>query len=107
MHKNPYSPPQKDTAAADYSFFQRAYRFGVVLVGLTLATIGLLGTLVAAFSMLDPTGAQLANDADPFGAPPSLVEQLLSLGLCVALTVGGAFLVLRVGRKRARQKEPT
>ena len=44
---------------------------------LVLILLGLIGAFVSFLAVLDPVGAQLANDGAPFTEPPSLVMPLL------------------------------
>jgi hypothetical protein len=53
---------------------------------------GLGITVFAVLAIVDPVGSQMANDADPFGMPPTTVESLAYLAIGVALCVGGYFL---------------
>jgi len=43
--------------------------------GLFLLLSGLFGTEVAVFSMLDSVASKMADDGDPFGTPPSLLDE--------------------------------
>ena len=60
-------------------------------VGCLWCSSALLGTLVVTMgviAILDPRGVQMANDADPFGTPPSA-------WFSAALILGGLVLLLR------------
>lgn len=64
-------------------------------LGVLLAALGLGATVFTLLALADPQGAQLANDADPFGVPSSTAEALTRLaGGLVALIVG-LWLILR------------
>jgi len=67
----------------------------IVLSGLLLLVVGLVIILVAIMGIIDPQGAQLANDADPFGNPPPLgyAVGLLLFGIVVT-GAGGMFVWL-------------
>ena len=64
--------------------------FGALL--LVLAAALALGQLVA---LLDPAGTQLANDADPFAAPPPWYVHAAWLAACGLLAAAGARLMSR------------
>jgi hypothetical protein len=42
-----------------------------VVCGLVLLVGGFLGVAVSLFAIFDPAGTQMADDANPFGPPPS------------------------------------
>jgi hypothetical protein len=67
--------------------------------GLFLLLGGLVCTAVALLSILDPVGSKMADDGDPFGAPPSLVSSLLILAVYVGVSAAGAFLTWLSVRK--------
>jgi hypothetical protein len=72
---------------------------GAVL-GLVLLVVGFLGVAVSVFAILDPAGAKMADDANPFGAPPSLLSSVLIFVFYLAVCVLGFFLTWRSVRKR-------
>lgn len=53
--------------------------------GVALALFGLMLLLASVFAIMDPVGAKMADDQDPFGEPPSraysTVIAACSLGL--------------------------
>ena len=61
-----------------------ALGFGIVIFGL--------------LAIADPQGAQLANDSDPFGIPPSTTQILLDIAIGVILSAFGIWLVVRSPR---------
>ena len=67
------------------------------LAGLLVGGIGFLG-------LVDPAGTQLANDADPFGTPPSAWWGFTLLVIGLALMVWPLPLLLR--RQGLRPQEP-
>jgi hypothetical protein len=69
------------------------------IAGGVLRVAGVAGSGVGVFALIDPRGTQMSNDADPFGAPPSVLDS--SFMVCVYLLVAGvgAFLLWRSLRK--------
>jgi hypothetical protein len=67
-----------------------------------LALVGLsfLGSGLSIIAILDPAGAQMANDSDPFGVPPSFGQSAAILGGCVAVGMFGAILIWLACRRR-------
>ena len=55
--------------------------------------LGLVGTAVALLSIFDPVGSKMADDGDPFGTPPSLLDSFLILLVYLGVSGVGAFLV--------------
>jgi len=49
------------------------------VVGVILSVVSIVGALVSFLALIDPREAQLSNDADPFGAPPTTAQSLLHL----------------------------
>jgi hypothetical protein len=68
-------------------------------LGLFLLLGGLIATAFALLCIIDPVGCKMADDGDPFGAPPSLLSSLLVLLVYLGVSGVGAFLVWRSGRK--------
>jgi amino acid transporter len=70
-----------------------------VLKGLSSAVfliIGLLGCAVALLGIVDPASAQMADDTDPFGTPPSIWFFLGLLVLFVAVSCLGVYVLSRL-----------
>jgi hypothetical protein len=67
--------------------------------GLFLLLGGLVGTAVSLLAIIDPVGTKMADDGDPFGAPPSLVTSLSILLVYLGISSVGAFLVWSSVRK--------
>ena len=68
--------------------------------GVPLFVIGLGGVVFAVIGIIDPVGAKLSDDADPFGVPRSLFHSLLVLAVYVGVCAAGAFLLWSSFRKR-------
>lgn len=68
--------------------------------GVPLFVIGLGGMIFAVHGIIDPAGAKLSDDANPFGAPPSLFDSLLVLAAYLGVCAAGAFLLWGSFRKR-------
>jgi uncharacterized membrane protein required for colicin V production len=71
---------------------------GAVL-GLILGVGGFLGVAVSVFAIFDPAGTQMADDANPFGPPPSLLRSLAILVFYLGVCAIGFFLTWRAIRK--------
>ncbi len=67
---------------------------------LILLLIGFLGTAASLFEIFDPAGSKMADDADPFGTPPSLLSSLVILFISLCICGAGAFLTWSAARKR-------
>jgi hypothetical protein len=68
--------------------------------GMPMVVLGLGGMIVTIHGLLDPSGAQLSDDSNPFGTPPSLSHSLLILAMYVALCAAGAVILWGCFRKR-------
>ena len=78
------------------SFAKFFYFFG----GLAVVGIGLLTGLVGVISILDPVGAKMSDDSDPFGSTRGIVlGGVVILAIGIAITIGGFFLITRMDRK--------
>jgi len=71
-----------------------------LLVGALLLVFGLLGVIVAIFALVDPAGAKLADDGNPFGPPPSRVQSVQQMVAFAVTALAGAWLIAR--RRTAR-----
>ena len=72
----------------------------IVLSGLLLLVVGLVTVLVAILGIIDPEGAQFANDADPFGQPPPIGWDIALLLLGALAGGGGSLLIWHEIRPR-------
>ena len=70
-------------------------RFAVRAIGYLVSALGLGVAIFGLLALADPQGAQLANDSDPFGAPPQTGMLLLHIAAGVALMALGIWLVAR------------
>ena len=68
-------------------------------VGILSCTLGLGIVIFALLAIVDPQDAQLANDADPLGTPPSTVGLLLEMFVGAGFLGLGAWFVARRPRK--------
>lgn len=64
-------------------------------LGMVLSFLGALGATMSILTLIDPVGAQMANDADPFAIPPGPAESCLQLAVSLALLGLGLWLFLR------------
>lgn len=67
-------------------------------IGYLFSALGPGIVIFGLFAIADPQGAQLANDSDPFGVPPSTAELLMHIAVGVALSALGIWLVVRKSR---------
>ena len=72
----------------------------VGLVGLGLLVGGFLGIAVSVFAIVDPGGTQMADDANPFGRPPSFISSVSMLVFYLGVCALGFILIWRSVRKR-------
>ena len=79
-------------------------RFLAGFVGLGMLGLGLLGFLVGLHSIYDPVSAQMSNDNDPFGAPPTFSDSLLVTSVYLAVCLMGAFVCYLSARHRIKPK---
>jgi hypothetical protein len=68
--------------------------------GLALFVLGLGGTIFVIHGLIDPAGAQLSDDSNPFGTPPSLSHSLIVLGMYIGTCATGALILWGSFRKR-------
>jgi hypothetical protein len=67
--------------------------------GLILLALGLGGSIVAVLGIMDPAGAKLSDDADPFGNPLTLFNAILVCLTYMGLGFAGLYLLWRSFRK--------
>jgi hypothetical protein len=68
-------------------------------LGWFLLVGGLVASALALLCIIDPVGCKMADDGDPFGAPPSLFSSLVVLLVYLGISGVGAFLVWKSVRK--------
>jgi hypothetical protein len=68
--------------------------------GAPLFVVGLGGVIFVIHGLIDPVGAQLSDDSNPFGGPPSLSHSLVMLAMYVGICAAGAFILWSCFRKR-------
>ncbi len=66
-------------------------RLLAVLAGLALVVAGVVGVVLSIMAIVNRVGTQVA-DADPFGAPPTIVGASLALLVCLAMAAAGVWL---------------
>ena len=72
-----------------------------IVAGFGLSLLGLVGSFVSILAIIDPVGTKMADDADPFGLPPTTAESSLVLLAYMAIMSIGAWLSWRGARKSA------
>ena len=77
-------------------------RWLLAATGWSALLLGAVAALVFGLALIDPVGTQAANDADPFGTPPSTVSSLTGLAVAVAAKIGGIALILLSRREPAK-----
>jgi hypothetical protein len=65
------------------------------IIATALLLFGLLGSVIAAHAIIDPVGAKMADDSDPFGPPATLTASLTLLGVFMVVAAAGVCLLLR------------
>lgn len=63
----------------------------LIIVGLLIAGLSIL-------ALIDPAGAKMADDNDPFGPPPSRVYDVVLLAAGLGLIVAAGFLIRTIAR---------
>jgi hypothetical protein len=79
-------------------------RWWLAAAGGSALLLGGVAALVFGLALLDPAGAQAANDADPFGTPPSTASALAGLAIAAAMKICGVVLVILAHRERDPHK---
>ncbi|MEI8230937.1 MAG: hypothetical protein WCG83_07440 [Candidatus Peregrinibacteria bacterium] len=64
-----------------------------ILIGSLLILVGTAGLLLGIMAIADPSGAQLANDLNPFGKPPTLIENLTIIIFFILFAISGFILI--------------
>jgi hypothetical protein len=78
-----------------------------IIGGSSMLIIGLLGIGVGTLSLLDPVGSKMADDADPFGPPPTFTENISVLSVYLVVMILGLWLVFsRRWKKKATHNNP-
>ena len=98
MSHNPYSPPESSAGQPGQAVPSAAHKLaGLLLKGLgaLLSMFAFLGCLFSIFALIDPREAQLSNDADPFGPPPTIGESSLHLLVWLVILCTGLWLFFR------------
>lgn len=67
-------------------------------IGYLLSALGLGIVIFGLLAVADPQGAQLANDADPFGVPKWIGELFVRVAIGLAISAMGIWLVVRKSR---------
>lgn len=71
-----------------------------VIVGGILVAVGVVGSAAGVFALIDPKGSKAADDGDPFGPPSGVLESSVMLGVYVAITAVGVYLLWRSRRRQ-------
>lgn len=80
----------------------RVSSFLLLIGGILLCLGGLAGVGMGVIAILDPIGTKMADDADPFGAPPSALASIfitISFALVVAVGFGMIWFADRTSSK--------
>jgi hypothetical protein len=73
-----------------------------VLSGILLSLFGLVGMLLGIIAILDPVGTKMADDADPFGTPPSRISSAVLTLTFVVITGIGVLIIWIATKKSAK-----
>ena len=71
-----------------------------LLIGWLCLVLGTGGALAALYAFIDPVGAQMANDTDPFARPASLLRNAYAFMFCLSVAITGWWSVARFKRNR-------
>lgn len=69
-------------------------RLTLKLIGFLLTASGLGGAVFTVLGLMDSQQAQMADDANPFGTPPTTAQLLAHLAICLAVLGAGLWLLL-------------
>ena len=69
------------------------------IVGGIFVAGGILGSGAGIFALIDPRGSKMADDGDPFGPAPGVLESSLILCVYLLVTAVGIYLLWRSLRK--------
>ena len=75
-------------------------RFLKAIAGTGLLLVGLVGSAMSFLALADPVGTKMADDADPFGVPPSASGSLILLVVFLAVGAVGVYLLSRFWRHK-------
>jgi len=98
MSHNPYSPPESSAGQPGEAVPSAADKLvGILIKGLGafLSMFTFLGCLFSIHALIDPREAQLSNDSDPFGPPPTIGESSLHLVVWLVILCIGLWLFFR------------
>lgn len=68
-------------------------------IGFVVALFGLFATGIGILGLLDPVGSKMADDSDPFGAPPSFLESGLFTLIFLSMAIFGIWLMSHKSKK--------
>jgi hypothetical protein len=74
-------------------------RFARLSFGILLLALGVMGVFFSFLAIVDPVGAQLAADHNPFATPPSAAQSLLVMGGYVLVAALGSWLLFNKRRE--------
>jgi len=63
--------------------------FAILFFSGIVVLAGVLFTVIAMIGLLDPAGAKMADDSDPFGPPPTTVGGIFVLCLSLGILLSG------------------
>lgn len=70
----------------------------VRVIGWLCIAFGAISAIFAVYAFIDPAGAQMSNDADPFGAAPSRSQIAFQFVFSLVVAALGAFMAKRKRR---------
>lgn len=71
-----------------------------LFAGLGLGAVGLVVGVLGLIGILDPVGAKMADDSDPFGPTTGIVPRsLVMIFVSIAVIAAGAYLIWRIDKK--------
>lgn len=69
-----------------------------IALGAILASFGILGILLGLLALVDPAGTQMADDGNPFGAPPTAVQSVLITLFYLLMSILGVSMIFGLKR---------
>lgn len=64
-----------------------------IYIGIVLATVGVIGTVICTVALFNPDNTQLAVYAVPSGAPPSVQSSIIMGSMYFVVAVAGIWLI--------------
>jgi hypothetical protein len=76
-----------------------------MLIAWLCLVLGTGGALAALYAFIDPAGAQMANDAEPFATPASRLRSAYIFMFCLTVAIFGGWNVSRFKQRFKRDRQ--